>query len=69
MDLGYMKPRNTATGLGNYSLQDMKNEENDPIWSSHYDEDAQEVYYYNRKTKVSQWQRPEEFDGYEIMTG
>ena len=55
MDLGYMKPRKTAGGIGTYSLEDMRKEENDPIWSAHYDEDTQEIYYHNRKTNESQW--------------
>lgn len=69
MDMGYMKPRKTAGGIGTYSLEDMRNEEKDPVWSAHYDEDAQEIYYYNRKTNVSQWDWPTNFDGYEIMAG
>ncbi len=27
------------------------------------------TYYYNRLTKDSVWEKPAEFDGYEIMTG
>lgn len=41
----------------------------DPIWSTHYDEESGEIYYYNRLTKKSQWDRPKNFDGYEIMRG
>ena len=35
----------------------------------HYDEDKAEIYYFNRKTNDSQWDRPGNFDGYEIMAG
>jgi hypothetical protein len=31
----------------------MRNEEKDPIWSAHYDEDRAEIYYFNRKTNAS----------------
>ena len=40
MDMGYMKPRKMAGGIGTYSLEDMRNEEKDPVWSAHYDEGA-----------------------------
>lgn len=68
-DMGYMKPRKVGGGNGTFTLDDMKNEDQGPIWSAHYDEDAGEIYYFNRKTNDSQWERPKNFDGYEIMTG
>lgn len=39
------------------------------MWSSHYDEDSGEVYYYNRLTKKSVWEKPSNFDGYDIKSG
>lgn len=44
MDMGYKRPKNTGAGAGSsgtYTLDDMKSEEKDPIWSAHYDEDQQ----------------------------
>jgi hypothetical protein len=39
------------SGFGStFSVEDIKNE---PIWSSHYDEDVGAVYFYNRLTKKS----------------
>ena len=40
-----------------------------PVWSSHFDEDTGEVYFYNRLTDESLWEKPADFDGYEIMKG
>lgn len=49
--MGYQKPRGAkAGGLGTYTLDDMKNEDRDPIWSAHLDQDTNEVYYFNRLT-------------------
>jgi hypothetical protein len=69
--LGYLKPRNARSGggAGTFTLEDMRSEEKDPVWSAHYDEAQGEVFYYNRVTKDSQWERPSNFDGYDIMTG
>jgi hypothetical protein len=69
-DMGYMKPRGArGGGADTFTLDDMRNQEAGPVWSAHYDEDNGEIYYYNRKTNKSQWERPSNFDGYEIMTG
>lgn len=67
--MGYHKPRESKFEEGSgssFSIEDIKNE---PIWSSHYDEDSGEIYYFNRLTKKSQWDKPKNFDGYEIMSG
>jgi len=67
VNMGYQKPNFEDHGAGaNYSAKDLQRE---PIWSSHYDEDSGSIYYYNRLTRASQWERPAKFDGYEIMTG
>ncbi|CDW91664.1 UNKNOWN [Stylonychia lemnae] len=68
-DMGYQKPKQSQfeeDSGSSFNIDDIKNE---PIWSSHYDEDSGEVYYYNRLKKNSQWDRPKNFDGYEIMSG
>lgn len=69
--MGYKKPQKSGGGgaPGTYTLDDMRNEDKDPIWSAHYDEEVGEVYYFNRVTSVSQWVKPSNFDGYDIMTG
>ncbi len=51
--MGYMKPRKVGGGNGTFTLDDMKNEDQGPIWSAHYDEDSGEIYYFNRKTNDS----------------
>jgi putative alpha-1,2-mannosidase len=52
-DMGYMKPRKVGGGNGTFTLDDMKNEDQGPIWSAHYDEESREIYYFNRKTNDS----------------
>jgi hypothetical protein len=47
----------------------MRNEDLEPVWSAHIDEDSGEVYYFNRITKKSEWDKPFNFDGYDIMSG
>ena len=70
-DLGYKQPRKQAFYDSDpqgqtFSAEDLKKE---PVWSSHYDEDYDKLYYYNRLTKKSEWDKPAKFDGYEIMSG
>ncbi len=68
--MGYKKTKKLGGGhndANTFTLEDIKNDE--PVWSSHYDEDYGEVYFYNRSTKKSQWTKPSKFDGYEIMAG
>jgi hypothetical protein len=69
--MGYMKPRGVGnkSSSGTFTLDDLKAEDSGPLWSQHLDEDSGEIYYYNRVSKLSQWERPKNFDGYEIMTG
>eukprot|EP00347_Sterkiella_histriomuscorum_P014253 403361588 len=69
VNMGYQKPKQTKhddEGGSSFSIEDIKNE---PKWSSHYDEDSGEVYYYNRITKKSDWVKPNDFDGYDINSG
>lgn len=69
-DLGYKKPRGHAKGgAGTYSLDDMKSEDRDPVWSAHYDDGSEQIFYYNRISNNSVWEKPADFDGYEIMAG
>jgi hypothetical protein len=48
--MGYMKPRKVGGGNGTFTLDDMKNEDQGPIWSAHYDEDSGEIYYFNNNS-------------------
>jgi hypothetical protein len=53
-DLGYKKPKNSGgkhNDANTFTLSDINN--NEPVWSSHLDEDYGEVYFYNRITKKS----------------
>lgn len=72
-DMGYKKPKGSGVqvggGPGTFTLSDMRNEDKDPVWSAHYDEDKGEIFYYNRITKNSVWDKPKNFDGYDIMSG
>lgn len=56
-------------GTGTFTLDDMRREDDEPIWSSHLDEDSGEVYYYNRLSRASVWVKPKDFDGYDILSG
>jgi hypothetical protein len=65
-DSGYKKPR--GTDGDSFSMADIRND--DPVWSSHYSEEfGGEVYFYNRLTKESLWEKPSQFDGYDISQG
>ena len=61
--LGYAHSHEAAEFV---SLTQVKD---DPLWSSHLDEETGDVFYYNRVTRQSQWTKPKGFDGYDIAAG
>ena len=45
----------------------LENIKNEPVWNTYRDPETLEVLFYNRVTKISQPNRPEDFDGYYVI--
>ena len=45
----------------------LDNIKNEPVWHSYLDEETNEVQFYNRVTKVSQREKPKDYDGFYVI--